>query len=406
MRRPRALLLGLHRYVGLCLAAFLLLAGPTGSVAAFHDALDGWLNPDLFRARTHGGTLTLSALASRLGAQVPDQRLGYIVYRPAPGETVRAYLQPRPGSPAVVAGTSVRNEVFLDPATGDLQGARSSDGCCLGRRVLIPFLYRLHYSLGLGSTGMVVMGIVSILWSIDCVVGLLLTLPVRGAPWRGESWRRWSLAWRIEPGRRGIRRVFDLHRALSLWLWIVLLGIAISGVSLNLPNAVFRPVVAALLPVTPPSRPGPPDKPARRLDLDALDAIAARAAAQNGWHGRPGSMFLVGDRSATFYFTSSGGTQAAWLGGPTVSLDATSGRVLQVERPGRGRAGDTMLALQFPWHSGQILGLAGRIVVAVSGIVVPVLVVTGLMIWDRKRRPAPGARRARSRAARETIRIS
>jgi uncharacterized iron-regulated membrane protein len=42
--------------------------------------------------------------------------------------------------------------------------------------------------------------------------------------------------------------------------------------------------------------------------------------------------------------------------------------------------------MQFPMHSGQILGMAGRIIVFVSGIAIAVLAGSGVYIWWRKRR--------------------
>lgn len=385
--RLRPALLRLHRWVGLSLAGFLMVAGPTGSVAAFHETLDGWLNPDLFVARPAGPDLSPAAMAARLLRQRPHVRLGYLVYRPEQGRSAHAYVQPATDPVTGAAYPLAQDELFLDPVSGAIQGARSSDACCLGRRALIPFLYRVHYTLGLGRTGVWIMGIVAIVWSIDCVVGLLLTLPGKSSPWQLTTWRRWGLAWRIGSLRRGIRLTFDLHRAVSLWLWIVLLGVAVSGVSLTLDTQVFRPVVAWLLPVT--SDPPPAAAPSEHgigpgIGYDAAEAIAIDAAARTGWHGRPDSLYdLPQARTVRFYFAGArqGG---AGLGGPTVAIDMRSGRVLQVERPGQGRAGDLVLQVQFPWHSGRIAGLAGRIVIAITGIAVPMLVVTGIMIWRRK----------------------
>src|SRR5262245_34427868 len=48
--RARRVLLVVHRYVGLVLAGFLIVAGVTGSVIAFYGDLDAALNPELLRA--------------------------------------------------------------------------------------------------------------------------------------------------------------------------------------------------------------------------------------------------------------------------------------------------------------------------------------------------------------------
>ncbi|MGH8611842.1 MAG: PepSY domain-containing protein [Gammaproteobacteria bacterium] len=46
--RPALVLL--HRYVGLVMAGFLLIAGLTGSLLAWNDELEAVLSPQLFRA--------------------------------------------------------------------------------------------------------------------------------------------------------------------------------------------------------------------------------------------------------------------------------------------------------------------------------------------------------------------
>lgn len=43
------------------------------------------------------------------------------------------------------------------------------------------------------------------------------------------------------------------------------------------------------------------------------------------------------------------------------------------------------MQLQFPLHSGRILGLPGRILVSLLGLAVATLSVTGVLIWLRKR---------------------
>jgi uncharacterized iron-regulated membrane protein len=42
------------------------------------------------------------------------------------------------------------------------------------------------------------------------------------------------------------------------------------------------------------------------------------------------------------------------------------------------------MQVQFPLHSGRILGLGGRILISAAGIAVAVLSATGLLIWMKK----------------------
>jgi uncharacterized iron-regulated membrane protein len=76
-----------------------------------------------------------------------------------------------------------------------------------GVRNLMPFVYELHYSLALGSRGMLLMGVVALLWAVDCFAGAALTVP-RGRPWL----QKWAPAWRLKRQRL----TYDLHRASGL----------------------------------------------------------------------------------------------------------------------------------------------------------------------------------------------
>ena len=80
--------------------------------------------------------------------------------------------------------------------------------------------------------------------------------------------------------------------------------------------------------------------------------------------------------------------------------------------PWQGTVADIFAQAQFPLHSGRILGLPGRILISVMGLVVAALSITGIVIWYRKRlarvatrsrtahRPEPGVK-ARSQAPAE-----
>ncbi|MDT8872266.1 PepSY-associated TM helix domain-containing protein [Komagataeibacter rhaeticus] len=225
LKTVRPALVRLHRYTGLLLSGVLFIAGLTGSISVFRTEIDVALNPDLFHASAPAHPLPVSVLLARLKRQRPETQVTALLYRPPAGRAIEVY------SSETVAGRKdpVENEIFLDPGTGRIQGMRPAEGCCLSRRALMAFVYRVHYSLDMGQAGMWVMGISAMLWSIDCVVGLLLTFPLHQPAWRQAFWRQWRKTWAIGLRRSSIRITFDLHRAVSLWLWVVLLGMAISG---------------------------------------------------------------------------------------------------------------------------------------------------------------------------------
>jgi uncharacterized iron-regulated membrane protein len=76
---------------------------------------------------------------------------------------------------------------------------------------------------------------------------------------------------------------------------------------------------------------------------------------------------------------------AAGVGPSTLYYDSNDGSLIGNWLPWQGTAADIFVQAQFPLHSGRILGVPGRILVSIMGLVVATLSVTGVVIWWRKR---------------------
>lgn len=383
MLRRRAPVVLLHRYVGLATALFLAVAGLTGSVIAFHHEIDEWLNPDFYAARGRGPLLSPTQLAERLERDNPQVRVWYLSLRQEAGEAALLVglpkVNPADGKPFRLA----YNWFQVDPVTGETLGRRLWGACCFERQNVVPFMYELHYRLMIpGPWGSRLMGAVALLWVFDCFFGLVLTFP-RGRPF----FAKWQIAWTVKGGSL-YRRYLDWHRAGGLWLWAVLLLIAISGVALNLRKEVFEPVVSLFSSVTPSvfARRGtlPPDRP--KEPLLTYDAILARAVAEakrRDWTLAPGEIFH--SRTTGLYGVGFGGPDIDGWGSSWLYFDDQDGTLFGENIPGQGTAGDVFIQLQTPIHGGRIAGLPGRIAVALAGLVTAMLSITGIVIWWRKR---------------------
>jgi uncharacterized iron-regulated membrane protein len=73
-------------------------------------------------------------------------------------------------------------------------------------------------------------------------------------------------------------------------------------------------------------------------------------------------------------------------------IDQYSGELLKVYDSGTGSAGDVLMDWQWPLHSGQAFGWPGRALVFLSGLVCPVLYVTGIIRWLQKRKANAASR--------------
>lgn len=395
------LLRRLHRWAGLFLALFLFVSGVTGAIISWDHELDAWLNPQLFDAPAAAGATPRSALALADGLEAADPRLrvAYLPLTVEPGHALGVSVVPRidpdTGRPHALGF----NQVTLDPVSGAVRGSREWGQVSLARENLMPFLYKLHYTLHLPDVGRVelgtwFMGIVAIVWALDSLAALAISFPSR------KAWRK-SLSFRLRQG--GSKLVFDLHRSGGVWVWGLLLMVAVTSVSMNLGREVVRPLVAFFSPLTPDifalRQPVPPaafQEP--RITRGQALEIGRLQARQRGWTLPAGALFY----SAAYglygvNFFEPGDDTPSGLGRPWIYLDSQSGQVIGDRVPGRGSAGDLFLQAQLPLHTGRIIGLPGRILMSALGLVTAMLSVTGVLLWIRKRRARHlGARHAAS----------
>jgi uncharacterized iron-regulated membrane protein len=375
----RDLLVRLHRWAGLATAVFLVATGLTGSVLAFQHEIDAWLNPRLFSATGAGPSLSPFALAAMAEAADPRIRVIGLPLRIEPGWSARLSVQAKPDPASGRRQAIYYDQVFLDPASGAVLGTR------LSRAALIPVVHRFHFTL-LDPTGFgrPLLGWVALAWTIDCFVGFVLTLPRRS-----PTLERWMMAWRLKTGGGAYRVVHDVHRAGGLWLWLVLFAVAVSSVYFNLQRELFQPAVSFFSPVAPSifdERRPDPKRSAATLSLEAATQLGRDEARRRGWALEPGALFhhiAYGLYAVRFWPTQN--DRGNGLGTPVLYLDDRDGKLLSAAVPGEGSAGDIVMQLQYPLHSGRIAGLPGRIAVSLSGVVVSVLAITGVVIWWTKR---------------------
>lgn len=401
----------LHRWLGLTTALFLFTSGVTGAVIAWDHELDRLLNPQLHYVRSTGTPIAPATLAALIEQRDPRVQVTYFPLKAEiPNGSLRFFVAPRI-DPATGRRFQIsHNQVFLDPQTGEELGRRSSlTSWPITRENVISVLYRFHYSLqipelfGSNRWGIWLLGAVALLWTFDCFVGLYLTLPIRrvlratASPAKtpeahASYWQQWKPAWQIKYWGSAYRITFDIHRAFGLWTWGLLLLIAFTGFSLNLYQEIFVPVLRTVSTYTPTPidqrRSAGPGRPVVRA-LSYADVIdrATKAASERGWTM---SVTAIGYTAAQGIYNvrlskandDDGNSEVA----ANLYFDSVSGELLGDRLSWKGTAADIFAQAQFPIHSGRILGLPGRILVSLMGLVVAALSVSGVVIWWRKRR--------------------
>ncbi|MFL9926122.1 PepSY-associated TM helix domain-containing protein [Herbaspirillum lusitanum] len=390
----RAIFVLIHRWFGLFAAVFLFISGTTGAFISWDHELDAWLNPQLFQARSADQPQTAKpmdglTLANLVETSQPKLRVTYVLTESEPGHTSAMMVEPRLDPASGKPYALDFNQIAVDPVTGEIQGKRMWGAISLSRENLLPFLYKLHYTMHLPDiggieTGIWLMGIVGIVWALDCFIALYLSFP------NPRSWRK-SFAFRWRSG--GHKLNFDLHRSGGVWVWALLLILAVTSISMNLERQVMRPIIQSVSTLTPSAfdtrTPVAADKVAEpAVSREQAVKLGLQEAQKLGWSTPAGGIFyssMFGVYGVGF-FEAGNDHGDAGLGNAWLYFDAASGQPAGSRIPGTGSAGDLFLQAQFPLHSGRILGLPGRIMISILGALVAMLSVTGVLIWIRKRK--------------------
>jgi uncharacterized iron-regulated membrane protein len=409
-----------HRWAGLSLTLFLAMAGFTGIFLSWLDELEVATAPELHLAAPpspDARPLEVLAIREQVLARYPGAEIDFVPLRAEPGRSLRLHLHwhdPKTGK-ELEAGPGW-DDLFLDPYTGRELGRREWGNITQGVKNLMPFVYRLHYSLAMGRWATIVFGVAALVWTIDCFVGFYLTLPVRQRRPSGQSarastrpqqpswWQRWKPSWKIRWGASRYKFNFDLHRAGGLWIWPLLLVFAWSSVSFNLPQ-VYAPVMkqfgavdarAALFATKLPS---PREHPALSFDqaLRHGRALSASEAGKRGLvlrDGGEGYLWHVPAVGAYVYAFTTSADIAHDGGGTRVAFDSNSGAIRAFQAPTGENGANTVTTWITNLHMAHVLGMPWRIAVSVVGALVTALCVTGMIIWMRKRsaRTAKGDR--------------
>lgn len=403
----RRLLRGLHRWCGLVIALFLAACGLTGSLIAFEHELDAWLNPALFRVQAARAPLPLDTLIERVEDQ--DRRIRIVQWPldTAPGQSSEIHVAARPGHAVDF------DRMFIDPATGTILGTRKWGAWRWDRAHVMPWLNRFHRNLTLpGQWGTRLVGGLAVAWLAITLAGIYLTLPARPRrvasgpldsrllPARG-FWAAWKPAWRLPWGAKGLRWINDLHRAGGLWMLPIALPLAFTGVYFNLGNEIFKPAASLFGPITPhpistlprvadggPSAPA--IGPAQSIGL-ARTFLPKDARDYEPWY--LGYLPSLGAYRVAFKEKHLR-ERALRVRYEQVFLDHQTGRLLGRFGYESGTPVDRFLVWMYPVHSGKVFGPPGQAAIALGGLAVVLLCVTGIVRYGL--RPRPGRRRSRT----------
>ena len=249
--------LWIHRYTGLAMAGFLIIASITGTLLAFHDELDDVFNQRLaYVDELRTPPLSIAILHEKVVSAYPDDNFSTMPVTIEPNRAVVFVVDKYKGD-VKVEPEPLFQEVYINPYSADIIGTRDKEQWAWRNTLWIVFW--LHRDLLLGDIGKLILGIVALVWTLNCFIGFYLTLPRKtknnqakqnqnkhATKKRSSLLKRWLPAWKIRTKTNMFKLNYDLHHAFGLWLWLIFFVIAWSSVGFNL-KQVYQPVMQAIV---------------------------------------------------------------------------------------------------------------------------------------------------------------
>jgi len=353
----RKLILNLHLWIGIASAILLLLAGASGALLVFEAQIDRALNPKLARVTPTGTTLSLTELKAALERQYPGSRVLAFDISDSDDTSYGAYLLPPSGSGMNLA---------VDQHTGKALGAWDD-------RRFTRQLRRFHTHLLAGEIGSAIVGWSAVILLFLCISGLFL--------W----WR--SKIFGINFQTSGPKFQYDLHSTVGVLSFLVMIAFALTGIVVHWERPAQKwASQLSHLPVRP-AVPQPDAAAPGALPLDPSRLVALAEAAVPG--ARATAMDLPDSTARPVLVIMKFPEDHTPAGRTRVFLDAYSGKVLAVISSRAAPAAVSYVTrLNREIHTGDIGGWPTRIIAAVFSLALPLLAVSGPLLWWQRRRRA------------------
>jgi uncharacterized iron-regulated membrane protein len=347
----------IHLWTGVLLSLYIVMIALTGSVLVFRSELTKALLPKTLTPYTAGRTAPMATVLERFRTSYPEARL----------DTIQMPSQQMPVFLLFAADRDQHSFTLLaDPVTADLR---------LQPHTWLYWTYELHVNLLFGEAhGVQINGIGAVCLLVLTITGLVLW-------WPGV--KIWARGLRVG-FRHSWRRInYDAHSAIGFWTLFIVFWWALSGIYF----AWYRPFTSAVAFVSPLQgmlSPVAATQPRAGADRASLEQIlgAIHRASPNG------QLFSLSDPSlhgSTIYALVDLREPGDFSHRDIMTLSTTDARVLTIWHYGQNRtAGDWILWAMHPLHFGTLWGTFFKVIWALLGVALAVLVITGLlMYWNR-----------------------
>jgi uncharacterized iron-regulated membrane protein len=279
------------------------------------------------------------------------------------------------GVPVLFKKTEVNGEerhtlISIDPVKGIALDRINAEDTWAGWLVIF------HKELLAEDLGITIIAICTIIGLVSIITGAYLWWPKAG---------RWGMAFRFRRGARGAALLYDLHSVPAIWLLLPLALALVTGLYIEKPDRVDPIVRVAsnvrdLPPASAVSSPAGTCVKATSLD----EAVALAHQGREDEILRHAYMPMGPQGTYDIEFRAANANPRA--DGDRIYVDRNCPKVLATVEVNTMTLGETVKSWMWPIHADLLLGWVGKTILFLTGLMLPLLFVTGLIFWLKTRR--------------------
>lgn len=362
--RRKEILYQVHLWTGLIGALLILPVCLTGSYLVFHVPIDTALNPERQVEATASVELAPEQYIDIVDEAFPETDPG-VLFIPAPQGAPVLVITTYPELPEY-GEQQHRLFAWLHPNDGRILDTNDS------KKTFIAWAHRFHFYLSAdGGWGRQLVGLSGILLLASVITAIWMWWPKPRDLWRSVSWQK----------RQKTSR--NLHFVFGIWIVIPMLLLSATGIYLAFPG-FSAGTVSLFAEIEEPIPLQEPQRATKQSELQSRPAEVIAAAVDSGVSGRLMALDFpaIGTEHWTVTLRPSEGPPHAVL-----VEDGTLG-ISTPAPPPEPKAGDRFTHLMHLLHDGIDGGLVYRWILFVTGLLPVVLLITGVILWLRRRKLA------------------
>jgi len=354
-----------HTWTGIIAGSILIVVSLTGALLVFEDELDVYLNADVFSFKEKKEQiLPIDKVYDIVDGKYPNTHFFNISYKP---ELNKAYI-------LYYLKNGQQVQVIADPYTGEVMGSRIYEHTFLG------IIHELHRNLLIPYLGRYIVVLATIFMIVLMITGLRLWIPQQIKNLKSRIW----VNFKNKPKRVN----YDLHNALGFYFSPFITLISLTGIAITFSSLIVLGLFLADF--------QKPQSIGNLLNqnssyIEGKSTLKIDSIIRISKHRMPDAkvmaVFIPKDSIEPFKvnFKKKG---IAETGDHSFALydQYTGEKIINTEKD---FANIGKLAINWigPLHYGTFGGLTTRIIALVSALIVPVLFISGFIIWwDRVKR--------------------